>query len=298
MTSGYNDRTCTNGKGGIKSVLFFPLENKSGVTKTSNEITAITVSGETFHYKLRSNLSNYTAPIRRSDENGTLWYEQNTDDEYFKKAVMVGETLDPETKSGNVKDVCADNIPQYSHRRLYNRDGTYSRSKVISTINSGLHILNHAGHCNTEIMMDLNRGDVDTLITNTEYFLGYSTGCYAAAFDADCVVEHYIYNPNGAFAFISNSRYGWYYQGMMNGAGDVFDYEFFKVLNDTANNLAKTLQISKENLAGQSQTAHHQWLARDQSSDVVAIGNPGRTLYYLRCFCLPRAAKPFYRPQY
>lgn len=77
MTSGYNDRTCTNGKGGIKSVLFFPVGNYSGATLTANEITAITVSGETFHYKLKSNLSSYTAPIQRNEENGTLWYEQS-----------------------------------------------------------------------------------------------------------------------------------------------------------------------------------------------------------------------------
>lgn len=76
MTSGYNDRTCTNGKGGIKSVLFFPLGDKSGVTKTANEITAWTLAGETFHYKLKSNLSSYTASIIRSEENGTLYYDQ------------------------------------------------------------------------------------------------------------------------------------------------------------------------------------------------------------------------------
>ena len=180
----------------------------------------------------------------------TLWYEQNTDDEYFKKTVMVGETLDPETKSGNIKDVCADEIPQYTHRRLYSRDGTYSKSNVLSAINNGIHILNHAGHTNMEIMMDISRSEVDTLITNSEYFLGYSTGCYAGAIDADCVVEHYIYSPHGAFAFISNSRYGWYHRGMMTGAGDVFDIEFFEVLNDTVTNLGKALQTSKENLAG------------------------------------------------
>lgn len=77
MTSGYNDRTCTNGKGGIKSVLFFPVGNYSSATIVANEITAITVTGETFHYKLKSNLSSYTAPIQRNEENGTLWYEQN-----------------------------------------------------------------------------------------------------------------------------------------------------------------------------------------------------------------------------
>lgn len=77
MTSGYNDRTCTNGKGGIKSVLLFPLDAYSSATIVANEITAITVAGETFHYKLKSNLSSYTAPIQRNEENGTLWYEQN-----------------------------------------------------------------------------------------------------------------------------------------------------------------------------------------------------------------------------
>lgn len=77
MTSGYNDRTCTNGKGGIKSVLLFPLGNASGVTITSNEISAITVSGEVFYYKLKSNLSSYTAPVQVNKDNGTLWYNQS-----------------------------------------------------------------------------------------------------------------------------------------------------------------------------------------------------------------------------
>lgn len=77
MTSGYNDRTCTNGKGGIKSVLLFPLGNASGVTITNNEITAITVSGEVFYYKLKSNLSSYTAPVQVNKDNGTLWYNHS-----------------------------------------------------------------------------------------------------------------------------------------------------------------------------------------------------------------------------
>ena len=93
MTPGYNDRTCTNGKGGIKSVLFFPVANYSGATVLANEITALTVSGETFHYKLKSNLSSYTAPIQRSEENGTLWYEQslsivlNSDNKELRSAI-------------------------------------------------------------------------------------------------------------------------------------------------------------------------------------------------------------------
>jgi hypothetical protein len=79
MIAGYNDRTCTNGKGGIKSVLLFPLGATSGavILPGSNEVTALTVSGETFLYKLKSNLSSYTAPIKVDKNNGTLFYEQS-----------------------------------------------------------------------------------------------------------------------------------------------------------------------------------------------------------------------------
>jgi hypothetical protein len=77
MTVGFNDRTCTNGKGGIKSVLLFPVSAISGaIGLTNNQITALAVTGETYLYKLKSNLSSYTAPIKVNKDNGTLWYEQ------------------------------------------------------------------------------------------------------------------------------------------------------------------------------------------------------------------------------
>ena len=77
LTVGFNDRTCTNGKGGIKSVLLFPVSAISGaIGLTNNQITALAVTGETYLYKLKSNLSSYTAPIKVNKDNGTLWYEQ------------------------------------------------------------------------------------------------------------------------------------------------------------------------------------------------------------------------------
>ena len=71
MTTGYNDRTCTNGKGGIKSVLFFPVGNISSSTITANEVTALTVTGEVFLYKLKSNLSDFNTPEVYSDPSFT-----------------------------------------------------------------------------------------------------------------------------------------------------------------------------------------------------------------------------------
>ncbi|MCW3985479.1 MAG: C25 family cysteine peptidase [Candidatus Bathyarchaeota archaeon] len=192
-----------------------------------------------------------TSPVQVENfVNKTLWYEQASDDSYFRKAVMIGEKLDDETQGANSKDLVSDEIPQYTTTRLYERDGSYSRSAVIDAINSGTHILNHDGHTNPDIMMELTRDDVDTLITNTEYFFGYSIGCHAAAFDGDSVIEHFIYNPHGAFAFVGNSRYGWYSPGTTFGTGDQFDRAFFNVLNNTVRNLGKTLQFSKEGFAG------------------------------------------------
>jgi hypothetical protein len=186
----------------------------------------------------------------------TIWYEQASDDSYFKKALMVGETLDDQTEAGNSLDLVTEIIPQYTTTRLYDRDGTYSKSAVISAINAGIHILNHDGHCNTDYIMGLSASEIDTSFTNTEYFFGYSLGCYAAAFDADSVIEHFIANPNGAFAFISNSRYGWYLPGTTYGSGEQFDRAFFNVLNNTVRNLGKTLQFSKEVFAGTTSNAH------------------------------------------
>lgn len=76
LTAGWNDRICTTGKGGIKSVLFFTKDQISGTpTMAANEVTAITVTGDTYLYKLKRDLSNATYPVRAND-NGTLFYEQ------------------------------------------------------------------------------------------------------------------------------------------------------------------------------------------------------------------------------
>lgn len=77
MTSGWNDRICMNGKGGIKSVLFFTKDQISGIPTISaaNELTALTVTGDTYLYKLKRDLSSATYPVRVADT-GALYYEQ------------------------------------------------------------------------------------------------------------------------------------------------------------------------------------------------------------------------------
>ena len=193
--------------------------------------------------------------------NKVLAYEQNPDADYLSKALMIGEQLDEETEGGNGKDLVTDIIPQYNTKRLYHRDGTFSPSAVMSELNSGTHIVNHDGHANAQYVMGLEISDVDSL-TNDKYFMAYSLGCYAAAFDQqssgdeEAIAEHFILNPTGAFAFIGNSRFGWYIPGMTVGPGEIFDRAFFSVLNSGTTNLGKALQLSKENQYSQNV---HRW---------------------------------------
>jgi hypothetical protein len=178
-------------------------------------------------------------------------YELNSQADYLKKALMIGETLDSWTEGGNGKDLVTDIVPQYTTTRLYSRDGTFSKSSVISELNGGTHIVNHDGHAWWTSVMGLESADVDNL-TNTEYFMVYSLGCYSAAFDqatsgsAEAIGEHFLFSSHGAFAYIGNSRYGWYCPGSTFGPGEIYDRSFFSTLMNGARHLGKTLQFSKE----------------------------------------------------
>jgi hypothetical protein len=201
----------------------------------------------------------------------TLWYEQTSDDEYLKKALMIGETLDEETEGGNSKDSVTSWVPQYTMERLYDRDKTFGYDALVSELNSGPHIVNHVGHAYYTNMMGLSPEDVDNL-NNTRFFMMYSIGCYSAAFDEvsdpdEAIAEHFIKNPTGAFAYIGNTRFGWYSPGSMNAPCDIFDKEFFRVLSQGEGNLGRILQTSKENLY----RAHvHRWTY----FNLVLLGDP------------------------
>lgn len=178
-------------------------------------------------------------------------YELNSQADYLKKSLMIGEHLDSMTEGGNGKDLVADIVPQYTTTRLYSRDGTFSKPSVITELNDGTHIVNHDGHAWWSTVMGLESADVDGL-TNTEYCMVYSLGCYSAAFDqgtsgsAEAIGEHFLFSSNGAFAYIGNSRYGWYSPGSTFGPGEVYDRSFFSTITTGTRHLGQALQFSKE----------------------------------------------------
>jgi hypothetical protein len=200
----------------------------------------------------------------------TLAYEQAPNASYLKKALMIGEKLDSITEGGNGKDLVTEIIPQYTTTRLYDRDGSFSRTAVINIMNSGVHIVNHDGHANYGYVMGLSSSDVDSLV-NTEYCIAYSLGCYSAAFDeatsgtSEAIAEHFITSNGGAFAYIGNSRYGWYFPSSTDGSGERYDRSFFSVLISGTRNLGKALQLSKE---------QELWLDRWTYFNLNLLGDP------------------------
>lgn len=158
-------------------------------------------------------------------------------------SIMFGENLNnwPVTWGGDYKDDVANYIPDtYSLSTMYERDGTYNDQGVWNAINEGANVMNHMGHANESYLMGQSNGSVQRL-ENTEYGFLYTQGCLPGAFDqrtsgdAECIGEHMVINEGGLFAFIGNTRYGWYMPGSIDGASQFFDREYFIGLYETSN---------------------------------------------------------------
>ncbi len=178
----------------------------------------------------------------------TLRYEQDPTADYLDRALWLGRKLDDSTWGGNSKDLVSNLVPQYNVTTLYDRDGTYSTSKVIDEMNAGVHLVNFDGHGSWSCC-PLNRPQISGL-TNDEPFLFYNLGCNTAQFDGsgdEAVAEYYVFTEHGAFAYIGNVRYGWYSPGSTHGPGNQLDRLFFDyVVNTGYHNIGKALQLAKE----------------------------------------------------
>ena len=175
----------------------------------------------------------------------TIAYESSCED-YLHQACLVGEHLgfggDSEYAKPSMEEIrigssahgyttkgfAEDEFFQTS--TLYDADGTWSKSQLISIINSGAHILNHLGHANYTYDMKLYTSDLSSL-TNTDYFFGYSQGCNPGGFDtSNCFAEVVTTMEHGAFAVVLNARYGWGTYNSTAGPSQYYDREFWDAL--------------------------------------------------------------------
>ena len=197
----------------------------------------------------------------------TIAYLSSTDP-YLNNVLMVGEQLgfgglgeyggyscDEIIDYAETHDYTTYGVPSkaYNLEKLY--DLTYPGNDWPATefhaaVNSGTHIVNHYGHCNTSWALKMTSNDVLNYFSNYDYCFIYSQGCYAGNFDgAECWAEYVTTgNDHGAFAVVMNARYGWG-DWHTDGPSQKFNREFWDAVYNPAEampELSRANQDSKE----------------------------------------------------
>ncbi len=174
--------------------------------------------------------------------------------------LLAGEHLysDPETWGADYLDLLighhedngytTDGIPPTStYTTMYGRDGTWdgSGSAIMTEMNSGHSFVHHVGHANSSYMMGLYTSDITNSNfsalngTTHNYTLVYSHGCICGAFDDDdCISETMVKISNCAVGVFTNSRYGWFDEGLTEGPSAHLHREFVNALYHDKNNFA------------------------------------------------------------
>lgn len=160
--------------------------------------------------------------------------------------LLAASYLDVNTDGSQNCENMIRNIPIYNPTiKLYERYDNLSSFSFIENINKSPFLVSHDGHGNYSVIQTgidyTTRENFDTL-KNSKPILFYSISCFSAAYDYDCVAEHFILSPNGGGYYIGNSRYGWYtpyFSGF--GTGDIYNYTFFKKFFNESNNPSEVL---------------------------------------------------------
>ena len=253
----------------------------------------------------------------------TIAYESTASDPYLQEVLMVGEYLG----FGGVSDWggnCLDEIKDgsgasgydtagfpddYQKSTLYDRDRVWDRSELVALIDGNVHTINHLGHANVGSAMKMSVEDAGRL-KNDRYFFGYSQGCYAGSFDNrdpdsvyspnDCILEHFVTEPHGAFAFVGNSRFGWGRRETTDGPSQRYHRQFWDaVFGEGIRNIGRALQDAKEenvgsidrttdgnvmrfcfyeiNLLGDPETSFHQPFTASHNLEIVGMDLPRYT---------------------
>jgi hypothetical protein len=123
---------------------------------------------------------------------------------------------------------------------VYDNQTGNHKTNVITALNAGQNLVNHADHSNNDCMGTgyvnhdwlIYNSDMDALTNGNKQTILYSMGCDPAAYDVtNCIAEHFVRNSNGGgIAFIGNSRYGWYNYATYDTLSMGFDVHFFKSL--------------------------------------------------------------------
>lgn len=172
---------------------------------------------------------------------------------------------------------------------LYDEYGTWSKQRLIDSINAGRSYIHHVGHANTTYTMKLYNSD----ITNANFYAAngvlhnypvvYTHGCICGDYSAsDCIGEKMIGISNFASAFVGNSRYGWFVEGTADGPSQHLHREFIDALySDSLYRIGMAHMVSKAetapfvDLPGEYEPGAHRWCFYDCN----VLGDPAMALW-------------------
>jgi hypothetical protein len=163
----------------------------------------------------------------------TLGYERtpSLDPGYLDRILAFGEVLQPANWNfpdtvvfdGAIlcEEAIADLAPHFTPVRLYENYQAYqgvgalpeTKEAVLAHLSAGAAIAYHAGHGfhnNLSVGIggnELFRDDVDDLQNVGKPFLFFGINCNSAAIDFDSIAEHFLCQPNGAFAYLGSTRF-------------------------------------------------------------------------------------------
>lgn len=167
--------------------------------------------------------------------------------------------------------------PDWEISTLYDRTYGYSdawgSTQIRPFLSEGANLVNHLGHSATTYNMRLSNNQVsDSNITNSNYSIYFTQGCYAGSFDnrdtspgsytADCITEKYTSVTKAAAGMIAHSRYGWGMQGSTNGASQRYHREYIDaIFGEGIHDLGYTLVDSKvDNISYMTNTPVLYWV--------------------------------------
>ncbi|MDP8247207.1 MAG: C25 family cysteine peptidase [Candidatus Tritonobacter lacicola] len=242
----------------------------------------------------------------------TIAYETSTAD-YLHRACMVGEHLgfggDSEYAKPSMEEIRLGSSAHgyvtkgfaedafFETSKLYDQDGTWAKSQLISIINEGIHVLNHLGHAGYTYDMKLNTSDLPSL-TNTDYFFAYSQGCMPGGFDtSNCFAEVVTTMEHGAFAAVLNARYGWGTYNSTAGPSQYYDREFWDALfGEGIKALGRMNADSKEDNDLRINGSRMRWcfyelnLFGDPATEIKNISSNGTVSFSADAYALPGTA--------
>jgi len=189
------------------------------------------------------------APVDTSTEisnfiDKTLDYMVSPPSGFGEEVFQMGFDLDSSTDGEDLMiDIYNSWCPSWAdYDREYDSESGGHESDVKGYINSGHSLTNHCDHCNYNVVgvgthnhgTSLSNSECDAFYNSTRYGLFYTLGCWPGAFDySDCWGEHFVKDTNGGgFAFVGNTRYGWYSPGNPGLYSGRYTKKFFKSVWD------------------------------------------------------------------